>query len=237
MKTALKTVSLLLWVAIVLIAAEYAVSFGLYFLLGRETLSTPVWTTVANALIYALASFLIIYLPVKLLKKPRPSRTDLGYKGLPTWADLGLAPAGFVVYLILAALLLAVFKNFSFFDASEAQDVGYSLLSTPLDRIVAFFALCLVAPVAEELIFRGWLYAKLRTLLPSKHLSLILSTLLVSLLFAALHGQWNVAVNVFAMSLVLCGLREITGTIYAGTLLHILKNTVAFVLVYIVGMG
>ena len=52
-----------------------------------------------------------------------------------------------------------------------------------------------------------------------------------------MHGQWNVGVNVFAMSIVLCTLREITGTIYAGILLHMLKNTIAFVLVYIVGMG
>ncbi|MBQ1528204.1 CPBP family intramembrane metalloprotease, partial [Candidatus Saccharibacteria bacterium] len=125
----------------------------------------------------------------------------------------------------------------SFFDAEQAQELGYSMLNNGFDRLVAFFALCLVAPVTEELIFRGWLYAKLREKIPSKHLSIILSTFLVSLLFGILHGQWNVGVNVFAMSLVLCALREITGTVYSGILLHILKNTVAFVLVYIIGYG
>ena len=229
-------VGLLIWVAAVIIACQYAVTLTLYFLLGRDLLITPVWTTVCNALIYALATFLIIYVPVKFFKKQKPSRTDLGLKGLPTWLDTLLAPAGFVIYLLLAVLLVAIFSNFSFFDASEAQELGYNL-TNGLDRLVAFFALCLVAPVAEELIFRGWLYAKLREKIPGKRLSVTISTFLVSLLFALLHGQWNVGVNVFAMSLVLCGLREVTGTIYAGILLHILKNTIAFVLVYIIGYG
>lgn len=235
-RLALTTLALLIWVIVVIIACQYVITFGLYFLVGLERLKLPVWTTICNALIYAVATFLIIYVPVKFFKKPRLSRTDLGLTGLPTWTDILLAPVGFVIYLLLAAALIAIFSHFPFFDASQTQELGYHLTSG-LDRVVAFFALCLIAPVAEELIFRGWLYAKLRALLPGKRLSLILSCLLVSLAFALLHGQWNVGVNVFAMSLVLCGLREVTGTIYSGILLHILKNTIAFVLVYLVGFG
>ena len=66
--------------------------------------------------------------------------------------------------------------------------------------------------------------------------AMIISIFLVSLTFGIVHLQWNVGVNVFAMSIVLCGLREITGTIYAGILLHMLKNGVAFYLLYVLGM-
>lgn len=235
-KLALSALGLLIWVAAIIIACQYAITFGLYFILGRETLTTPVWTTICNALIYTLATFLIIWVPVKFFKKPRLSRTELGFKDLPTWTDLLLAPAGFIVYLIIAAGLVLVFSQFSFYDATEVQELGYNLING-FDRIIAFVALVVIAPIAEETIFRGWLYAKLRALLPGKHLSIVVSCLLVSILFGLLHGQWNVGVNVFAMSLVLCGLREITGTIYAGILLHILKNAIAFALVYIVGMS
>ena len=41
----------------------------------------------------------------------------------------------------------------------------------------------------------------------------------------------------FALSIVLCGLREITGTIHAGILLHMLKNGIAFYLLFVMGMG
>lgn len=235
-RQALTIVILLVWVAAVMIAVQYVIVFGLYFLIGRERLTQPVWTTVANALIYSIATFLIIWIPVKFLKKQRPTRTDLGLQGLPTWADIGLAPAGLIVYLVLATILIAIFSNFPFFDASQAQELGYNLIDG-FDRLVAFFALCIIAPIAEEIVFRGWLYAKLRSKIPGKRLSLILSILLVSILFGILHGQWNVGVNVFAMSIVLCALREITGTIYSGILLHIIKNTIAFALVYIVGIS
>ena len=66
---------------------------------------------------------------------------------------------------------------------------------------------------------------------------MVISIFLVSLLFGIVHLQWNVGVNVFAMSIVLCGLREITGTVYAGILTHMIKNGVAFYLLYILGIG
>ena len=108
------------------------------------------------------------------------------------------------------------------------------------DRVLAFLTLVVVAPIAEEIVFRGWLYGKMREKIASEYsnkVSMVVSILLVSLLFGAVHGQWNVGVNVFAMSVVLCGLREITGTIYAGILLHMLKNGVAFWMLYMMGMG
>jgi hypothetical protein len=57
--------------------------------------------------------------------------------------------------------------------------------------------------------------------------------IITSLLFGAVHGQWNVAIDVFVLSLVLCSLREVTGNIWAGVLLHMLKNGLAFYLLFI----
>ena len=236
MKTALKITALLLWAGLAMVICSYAFTYVFYLLLGRDIISTPVWLTIINATIYVASFLLAITVHVKLFKQKYPTRKELGLAGLPTWADILLAPAGFLAYLLLAAVLLLIFKNLPFFDLDQTQELGYTLTSG-LDRLVAFIALCIVAPIAEELIFRGWLYAKLRAKIPGQKLSLILSILLVSILFGLMHGQWNVGVNVFAMSVILCALREVTGTIYTGILLHILKNTVAFVLVYIVGLG
>ncbi len=247
-KTIFFILGLLIWVAFGILISQFAIVFLLYLLLGKETLSTPVWTTIMNALVYSLALFLIIFIPPRLFRRPfrtpksplnknwLTNREQLGLRGLPTWTDIGLAPVGLILYLILAVIFTAVFSNFPFFDLKEAQDVGYNFLASGFDRAVAFFALCVVAPVAEEIIFRGFLYGKLRAKISGKW-SLFLSIFLVSLLFGILHGQWNVGVNVFAISLVLCGLREVTGTIYSGIILHIIKNTIAFILLYIIGSG
>lgn len=212
--------------------SQYLVVYPLYFLLGREPLTTTLGTAVLNALTYLLSLFLIIFLPLKFYPPWKTSREELGLKGLPTWSDLGLAPVGFLVYFLLAMLFVVIFSLFPFFDVSEAQDTGFSILASGVDKILGFFTLVLLPAIFEEIIFRGWLYGKLRAKIPGKF-SLVFSVLLTSVPFALLHGQWNVGVNVFAMSLVLCGLREITGTIYSGILLHMIKNAIAFALLYI----
>ncbi|MDO5451708.1 MAG: CPBP family intramembrane metalloprotease, partial [Candidatus Saccharibacteria bacterium] len=176
----------------------------------------------------------------KKLTQKAENREEMGLRGWPTWTDIGLAPVGFAVYLMLAAVLTAIFTVFPWFDPGETQNIGFSLTLTGFDRIVAFATLVVVAPIAEEIIFRGWLYGKLRAKLSEKVSNvagMIISILLVSVLFGVVHLQWNVGVNVFALSVVLCGLREITGTIYAGILLHMLKNGVAFYMLYVLGVS
>ncbi len=229
-------------------------------------LSEPVWTAVYLALAYSLALVALIFLSPRLYnllarrkqkraekpvpaEKPvlaektvsarTPSHEELGLKGLPTWTDLGLAPVGFVAYLLLAVGLTTVFSLFPWFNAEEAQGVGFNVLSSNGDRLVAFLALVVIAPIAEEIIFRGWMYGKMRKSLSKKTadwLGMTISIILTSLAFGIMHGQWNVGVNVFAMSVVLCGLREITGTAYSGIVVHMLKNGVAFYLLYVLGM-
>ena len=255
---AFKVLLLLVWVAAAVIVAQLIVGYLMLWMLGRETFLQPVPTAIYSALSYILALVWILLatprITVKLKIKNKDSghstngklvpkvmgREDLGLKGIPTWTDIGLAPVGFIVATLLAAGLVAVFSIFPWFDAGQAQEVGFSTYLVGFDRVVAFIILVVVAPVAEELIFRGWLYGKLRPMLSAKMsdaASMAISIFLVSLLFSIVHMQWNVGVNVFAMSIVLCGLREITGTIYAGILMHMVKNGVAFWLLYILGIG
>lgn len=156
------------------------------------------------------------------------TRAELGLTDTPTLTDIGLAPVGYIVYVIFANILTAIFSAFSWFNAKETQDIGFAYFITTADRMFAIIAVVFVAPIAEEVIMRGWLYGKLRN-----RTGIVVALIITSLVFAALHGQWNVAVVTFALSAVLCGLREITGTIWSGIILHILVNGVAFYLRYI----
>ena len=255
----LKVLLLLIWVAAAVIVAQLIVGYLMLWILGRETFAQPVPTAIYSALSYILALLWIIFVTPKITVKFKNKkelndnkrkldskfsskamgRDDLGLHGTPTWTDIGLAPVGFVISTLLAAGLVAIFNLFPWFDAGQAQEIGFSVYLTGLDRVIAFIIIVVVAPIAEELIFRGWLYGKLRPMLSEKmpdRVSMMISILLVSLLFGIVHMQWNVGVNVFAMSIVLCGLREITDTVYAGILTHMIKNGVAFYLLYILGI-
>lgn len=232
---------MVVWVLASIIASQFVVGWLMVWLLGRETLTQPVWTAIYSLVSYLVAMALIIFVPPRLAKKwkflskndaDKPTdRKELGLSGMPTWTDIGLAPIAFVVSTILAAVLTWIFTVFPWFNAEQAQDVGFSTYLTPGDRVIAFLVLVVLAPIVEEIIFRGWLYGKMRN-----RLSAPWAILIVSLLFGLVHFQWNVSVNVFALSVALCVLREITGTIYAGILTHMIKNGVAFYLLYVMGM-
>lgn len=244
---------MMIWVASSVIVSQLAVGWLMTLIIGAETLAKPVPTAVYSALSYTLALFMVVVIPgnssftwrVKTHEGAKEhkgkvngkmaNRKVLGLWDWPTWTDIGLAPVGFIVYYILAAVLVSLFSLFPWFDVSEVQNVGFSYYVGGFDRVIAFITLVVVAPIAEEVIFRGWLYGKMREKIAAEYsnvVSMIVSILLVSLLFGIVHFQWNVGVNVFALSIVLCGLREITGTIYAGILLHMLKNGVAFWLLF-----
>ncbi len=227
------------WVFAAVIVSQFIVGYPMVWILGKSTFLQPTWTAVYSALSYILALIFIILIPMVLLKKWKVTRKDLGLDNLPTWTDIGLAPVGFVVATLLASLLVWIFSMFPWFNAEEVQNVGFGLLSGSFDRVIAFITLVILAPIAEEIIFRGWLYGLVRkktSVAMSSAWSIILSSLLVSLVFGLVHLQWNVGVNVFAMSLVLCAMREITGTIYSGMIMHMIKNGVAFWLLYMMGM-
>lgn len=232
--TALSVALMIIWVGASVIVSQLVVGYSLLWILGTEKFQQPVWTAIYSALSYILTFVLIIFVP-----RRNSDRTSLGLKNSPTWTDIGLAPVGFIVYLLIAAALVWVFSIFPWFNPEETQEIGFNLYATGVDRIIAFITLVVLAPIAEELIFRGWLYGKLREKLSEKvsnNASMLISIFLVSLLFGIIHLQWNVGVNVFALSIVLCGLREITGTIYAGILLHMIKNGVALYLLYQIGL-
>lgn len=206
-------------------AAQFIVGVPMLVILGSDTLKTPLAATVFSTLVYTLSFLflLLIFKHLKPLRAPVTTRNELGLNNLVTFSDIGLALAGFFGYLAFSAILTALFSVFPWFNLNEAQPLLYSTLISPSGKILAAIALVIVGPILEEVIYRGLIYGKLR----KKH-SLITSILTVSILFGFLHGQWNVGVDVFALSVVACLMRETTGTIYAGIILHMLKNTIAF---------
>ena len=199
-------------------------------ILGSETLKTPLIATIFSVLVYVLSFIFLLFTfkHIKPLKTP-VTRNELGLNNLVTFSDIGLALAGFFSYLAFSAILTALFSIFPWFNLTENQPLLYSTLISPSGKILAALALVVAGPILEEVIYRGLIYGKLR-----KNHSLITSILTVSILFGFLHGQWNVGVDVFALSVVACLMRETTGTIYAGIILHILKNAIAFYMLFIV---
>ena len=222
----------IIWPIICFYAAQYIVSYGLLWILGRDRLVSlqgdSVFTASLQAIMYAVIFCAVFIIPKKYFKKTI-TKEELGFKvSLPTWSDIGLGISGLVVAMILSGIFTAIVASFvGGFDMAEPQNLGFDNVIQPHQFIIAFLTLVVAAPVFEELIFRGVMYGQLRKISPW------LAIVIVSVLFGAAHGQWNVGVTTFAMSLVMCFIREkFTDTIWAAIILHMFKNAIAFYLLF-----
>ena len=226
------------WVVFSFAAAQVVVGILVQLLVWLgvplKQLDSAVLQTSVAGLIYAISLVIVIGAPW-WLKKVRTSREVLGLTRLPRWTDILLAPAAFIIYGLISAILLAVISYFlSGVDWTQVQQVGFDSLHARYEYILAFTTLVIVAPIAEETLFRGYLFGNLKRRVP-----VWLAILVTSLIFGALHLgitaplQWNVALDTFALSIILCGLRLITGSIWAGILLHILKNGIAYYILFV----
>lgn len=237
------------WAAIAMLTGQYVAALFLQILVGKAV-STPIWTLIYYILSYSATLGLIIWLPARVWRVYQTRKkssdkvknklaaeavdTDIEELGIQTWptlVDIGLVPVAYVIYTVVGNIVQEIMKGFSWFNADQAQNVGFGYFITGWEQFAAVIAIVFVAPIAEEIIMRGWVYGKLR-----RRLHVVVAMLLTSVLFGALHGQWNVAVTTFVLSMILCGLREITGTIWSGILLHMLVNGIAFYILYIAAL-
>ncbi|MNH50425.1 CAAX amino terminal protease self- immunity [compost metagenome] len=231
-------IGLSVWTVAVFLVVQVAIGFIVAGLVAAgvplASLNSAVFNSVVAALIYILTLIVVIGVPF-WLRRRRTTRDELGVTRLPSWLDIVLAPAALIVYMLISASVLYLFSVIApQVDLTQAQDIPFSNLSHQYEYVLAFLTLVVLAPIAEELLFRGYLFGKMK-----KHAPFWLAMIITSILFGALHLiggaslQWNVAADTFALSLVLCTLRQITGNIWAGVLLHMIKNGIAYYFLFI----
>ena len=144
---------------------------------------------------------------------------------------LGWSVVAFPIYMILSIVVSSVSSAVFGIDLSERQEIGYAD-PNGYELAMIFVALVVLAPFVEEVLFRGFLFTAFR-----KTFGFWVGAIGVSLIFAVAHGQANVGVDVFVLSLFLCYLREKTGTLWTAIALHSLKNLVAFIVLFIMNVS
>ncbi len=188
-----------------------------------------------NALLYLVAVLVVIGIPYWfvrfVLRRPQEegrTRRTLGLDKPFRWRHLGLLALCLIGYFATTVVFALLASLLPWFDANQVQDVGFKNISSNSDLLIAFAALVILPPVAEELLFRGYLFGKLRV-----QNGFWVSTIITSLLFGLVHMQWNVGIDTFVLSIFLCILREKTGSIWMSMLLHGFKNGIAYFFLFI----
>ncbi|HET8883839.1 MAG TPA: hypothetical protein VFM68_00005, partial [Candidatus Saccharimonadales bacterium] len=125
------------------------VQFGVPF----DGINESVLNTTFAACVYLLSFAIVVGLPW-IIKKRRTTTQELGLQRLPSWMDIGLAPAALIVYLLASGI--AIYLAIQFlpgFNAAEPQEVGFDNLNRQYEYLLAFATLVIIAPIAEEVLF------------------------------------------------------------------------------------
>lgn len=136
---------------------------------------------------------------------------------------VGLKLYGCLVYILVFGAALCVSGNF-IVDAlgltaksAAYEEAAISLYSPP--PAVQLLASGLVIPFAEELIFRGMIFASLRDRLP-----FFLSAILSAVLFGLYHGNLPQGVYAFLIGMAAAWLYEVCKTLLAPFMFHVSAN-------------
>lgn len=154
----------------------------------------------------------------------------IGYGRGPVGNDVVAWASAAVVYYILIMVVSVVASAILPKEVMEqSQGINLAPLKSNTWRLTLnVMYLCVVVPFVEETLFRGVLYAWIKKLFKG-HFK-VLAAIIVSLIFGILHGQVNVAIVAFVLSMVSCYLREDTGAIWSSVMLHATFNSISTVM-------
>ena len=200
--------------------------------------NATVEATVSAALGYVFAIAITVGLPL-LIRKNRPGSTLLGINRLPSWSDIGLGILALLPYLLLASAVLWLGTDvFTLIDTKVGQQISFTNLYSRSEYILAFLTLVVIAPLAEEFLFRGYFQGAV-----TKKAGKILGVIVVAVVFGLFHlpgftahgvvWQWAAAADTFSLGIIVGVLRLLTGGIWAGVILHALKNGIAYYFLFI----
>lgn len=151
--------------------------------------------------------------------------------GRPFWSSLGWVtpwPGAVVTLFLGPALAVAVAAGSVILRTPEIQSSIHQLMQDRWSRLLIGILATTLAPLFEELLFRGFLLPLLL-----RTFGTVAGIVLCSLPFTVLHGPqyqwtWQHLVLLFCASAVFCLVRIRTGSTAASTLVHATYNLTFF---------
>ncbi len=160
------------------------------------------------------------------IRRHRATLKQVGFNGFKFWLDIPLVVLGQIVAFAGMAVYALILKNVLGEEVPTqlgAGDFGASIAGFAL----AFVVIVVLAPLGEELLFRGFVYPGLRG-----RFGVIGAMLLTSVFFALFHVHPLLYAPMFIIGMVLVILYEYRGTLVPSILLHGLNNLLALMAIY-----
>ncbi|GCF94903.1 CAAX amino protease [Enterococcus florum] len=163
---------------------------------------------------FAIMLSVFIYLANKAKLWTKNGFSSIG-KTMTIGKSIGFAVAGFVIVRLYVAFLVLVIHM-----PPTANDQGIQTISGTASPILFFLALTVMAPIMEEIVFRGFLFKFFFRNQP------VLALLLSAALFGLVHGPTDLlsAATYVGMGAVFALIYYKTGRLEMSILAHALNN-------------
>ena len=177
---------------------------------------------------YAVTVIVEVALLRWILQKYQLGWRALGLKKFRFWRAARLI-VGF--YILFSILIYGIFALISAYvpaiNVAQTQQTGFNNAHGPIELAAGFIVIVLLAPILEEMFFRGLLYPAL-----TKRFNLIGGAIISSAIFGLLHFQANISIYTFVLGLFLCYLYYKLKSTVPGMALHMLNNLIAFLILF-----
>lgn len=182
-------------------------------------------------------AFLVAPLVVALGRRPpgttaREGLRALGFRKAPLWPSIAWIVLGMMAVYALGLVYSLIIEIFHLGLQTNAQTLQQTAQHAPITTTCTLIGAVFIAPFCEETFFRGYLFAGLL-----RGVNVWLAALIAAVLFTLVHGDLGSAILLFAIGLILAGMRYWLGSIWPGMVLHALNNGIAaiFILATIFG--
>jgi membrane protease YdiL (CAAX protease family) len=173
--------------------------------------------TVAGTVVLDVSVVVASVLLAGLIAPPRP--WQFGLRGAPLKFTAQIASLGALAYLLFSVVYAAVVRPEN--PQRVVEDLGAD--QSKLLLVVGALVVLAVAPVCEEVFFRGFVFKVLRQRIP-----LWPAAAVDGLFFGLVHGSLVLVPLLGVLGIVFCYVYERTGSIFPTIALHSLNNTISY---------
>ncbi len=206
---------------------------------GQKALEDIENSTFIQFVFSVLAASLAMYATWMFVRARGLGWSYLGLSKKPKLSDAKITIGVTVVYFLTLIFVTGIVSQLiPGIDVEQEQQLGFDGAKTGLQLAMVFVSLVVLPPIIEEIMIRGFLYSGLKSKLPK-----IVAAVVASVVFGIAHLQlgfgapplWIAAIDTAILSLFLIYLREKTGSIWAGMVVHAIKNGLAFTFLFVIG--
>ena len=198
---------------------------------GANAATGTIQAAIAIA-VFALLLGICVFVFASLVRGRNPVSL-FGLSRLSPHKILGWSVAAFLV-AYTAMIGVAYAQQYFIGKEEDLQEVVKTLMGSdnPALKVILAISAMIVAPLVEEILFRGYLYAVIK-----RYSGCCFAGITTSLLFAVVHGNLPGIMPLFTLAIILTLAYELTGCLWVPIATHSLFNTIQVIQMLNIGNG